>query len=360
MMNELPLKVLFIDRDGTIIYEPEDFQIDDLKKVKFVPGVITVLKELINEGYELVLVSNQDGLGTESFPEEQFELCQNFMLNTLSSEGVTFREIFICPHFENDNCDCRKPKTGLLSEFLTHNNIDTARSYVIGDRGTDIELANKINLPGIKINPNKENAWMQIKDDILHSDSKVSVTRRTNETSITTSVDLSCDRTIDINTGIGFYDHMLEQLAKHSGISVEIVCDGDLHIDEHHTVEDVAITLGDALRRAISTKAGIERYGFVLPMDDALCSVSMDLSGRPFFKFDGEFKRDMIGGLPTELIVHFFYTLSQHLKANIHISVTGDDDHHKAESCFKCFGRAFSQAIKKSSRSGVPSTKGSL
>ena len=184
------------------------------------------------------------------------------------------------------------------------------------------------------------------------------MTRTTNETNITSKVDLSSDRVIDIKTGIGFYDHMLEQLAKHSGISVQIECDGDLHIDEHHTVEDVAITLGDALRRALSTKAGIERYGFTLPMDDALCTVSMDLSGRPYFKFEGEFKREIIGGLPTELIIHFFYTLSQNLKANIHISVNGDDDHHKAESCFKCFGRAFSQAINKSSKSGVPSTKG--
>ena len=359
-MNELPLKVLFIDRDGTIIYEPDDFQVDDLKKVKFVPNVIRVLNELRNEGYELVMVSNQDGLGTESFPQEQFELCQNFMLNTLYSEGVSFREIFICPHFETDNCDCRKPKIGLLSEFLTHNNIDTSRSYVIGDRDTDIELANKLKLPGIKIDPHNENAWIQIKEDILSSDSKATVTRTTNETNITSKVDLSSDRVIDIKTGIGFYDHMLEQLAKHSGISVQIECDGDLHIDEHHTVEDVAITLGDALRRALSTKAGIERYGFTLPMDDALCTVSMDLSGRPYFKFEGEFKREIIGGLPTELIIHFFYTLSQNLKANIHINVNGDDDHHKAESCFKCFGRAFSQAINKSSKSGVPSTKGSL
>ena len=359
-MSELPLKVLFIDRDGTIIFEPDDFQVDDLSKVKFVPNVIGTLKELKNEGYELVMVSNQDGLGTESFPEAQFESCQQFMLDTLSSEDVTFKEIFICAHFENDKCDCRKPKTGLLSEFLTHNNIDTSRSYVIGDRDTDLQLAQKINLPGIKIDPKKENAWLEIKKEIMNLDKKSSVNRKTNETEITSTVDLSSDQRIDIKTGIGFYDHMLEQFAKHSGISVEIKCEGDLHIDEHHTVEDVAITLGDALSSALSTKAGIERYGFTLPMDDAKCSVAIDLSGRPFFKFDGEFTRESIGGLPTELIIHFFYTISQHLKANIHISVTGDDDHHKAEACFKCFGRAFSQAINKTKATGVPSTKGTL
>ena len=335
-MSELPLKVLFIDRDGTIIFEPDDFQVDDLSKVKFVPNVIGTLKELKNEGYELVMVSNQDGLGTESFPEARFEACQQFMLDTLSSEDVTFKEIFICAHFENDKCDCRKPKTGLLSEFLTHNNIDTSRSYVIGDRDTDLQLAQKINLPGIKIDPKKENAWLEIKQEIMSLDKKSSVNRKTNETEITSTVDLSSDQRI------------------------EIKCEGDLHIDEHHTVEDVAITLGDALSRALSTKAGIERYGFTLPMDDAKCSVAIDLSGRPFFKFDGEFTRESIGGLPTELIIHFFYTISQHLKANIHISVTGDDDHHKAEACFKCFGRAFSQAINKTEATGVPSTKGTL
>ena len=231
---------------------------------------------------------------------------------------------------------------------------------MIGDRETDMQLAEKMSIAGIKIDPNKANAWKEIKKEILSIDRKITVSRATNETRITSTVDLSSDHKIDIKTGIGFYDHMLEQFAKHSGISIEIECEGDLHIDEHHTIEDVAITLGDALNRALSTKAGIERYGFTLPMDDAQCTVALDLSGRPFFKFDGQFNRENIGGMPTELIVHFFYTLSQNLKANIHIDVTGEDDHHKAESCFKCFGRAFSQAIKKSSVSGVPSTKGTL
>ena len=359
-MSESPIKIIFIDRDGTIIFEPDDFQVDDLNKVKFVPNVISVLKELQDEGYELVMVSNQDGLGTKSFPQDEFDSCQKFIINTLSSEGVEFREIFICPHFEKDNCDCRKPQAGLLSEFLTHQNIDTSRSYVIGDRDTDLLLAEKINLTGIKIDPFRADAWTEIKSDILSLDKKITVNRKTNETDITTSVDLSSAQKINIKTGIGFYDHMLEQLAKHSGISLEIECNGDLHIDEHHTVEDVAITIGDALYRAMSTKRGIERYGFTLPMDESLCSVTLDLSGRPYFKFEGEFKRENIGGLPTELIKHFFYTLSQNLKANIHISVNGEDDHHKAESCFKCFGRAFSQAIKKSSSIGIPSTKGTL
>ena len=258
-MNELPIKVLFIDRDGTIIQEPDDFQVDDLRKVKFIPNVISALKELSQEGYQLVMVSNQDGLGTKSFPEEQFKLCQEFMLDTLSSEGVTFKEIFICPHFESDNCECRKPKTGLLSEFLTHNNIDTSRSYVIGDRETDMQLAEKMSIAGIKIDPNKANAWKEIKKEILSIDRKITVSRATNETRITSTVDLSSDHKIDIKTGIGFYDHMLEQFAKHSGISIEIECEGDLHIDEHHTIEDVAITLGDALNRALSTKAGIKK-----------------------------------------------------------------------------------------------------
>jgi len=359
-MVDQALKVIFLDRDGTIIYEPEDYQVDDLSKIKLVPNVISSLKKLNNYGYHFVMISNQDGLGTDSFPQESFDKCQSFILDLFSTQGIDFRKILICPHLDEDQCDCRKPKTGLLTEFLTHENIDTARSYVIGDRDTDMLLAERMTIQGIMIDPYEDDVWDKITNEILSVDRQAKVVRKSNETEILTRVNLSASSPISINTGIGFFDHMLEQLAKHSGISIEIDCKGDLHIDEHHTVEDVSITLGEALYRALSDKVGIGRYGFTLPMDDALAQVAIDLSGRPYFKFEGEFKREKIGDLPTELITHFFHTLSQNIKANIHISIKGEDDHHKAEACFKSLGRALLQAIKQTDSGDLPTTKGLL
>ena len=338
----------------------ESLEEDDLSKIKLVPKVISSLKKLNNYGYQFVMVSNQDGLGTDSFPQESFDKCQSFILDLFSTQGIDFRKILICPHFDEDQCDCRKPKTGLLTEFLTHENIDTARSYVIGDRDTDMLLAERMAIQGIMIDPYEDDVWDKIANQILNVDRQAEVLRKSNETEILTRVNLSASSPININTGIGFFDHMLEQLAKHSGISIEIDCKGDLHIDEHHTVEDVSITLGDALYKALSNKVGIGRYGFTLPMDDALAQVAIDLSGRPYFKFEGEFNREKIGDLPTELITHFFHTLSQNMKANIHISIKGEDDHHKAEACFKALGRALLQAIKQTDSGDLPTTKGLL
>ena len=359
-MNNQSQKILFIDRDGTLIHEPEDFQVDLLSKISLVPSVIEALTKLKDSGYLLVMVTNQDGLGTESFPEADFEKCQKFLIDLLSSQNITFEKVFICPHFESDQCDCRKPRTGLLTQFLVDRNIDKARSYVIGDRDTDLQLADNLGLLGIKINPKTEGEWIRISDSILSEDRMAVVSRETNETKIIAAVNLDSSSPLSINTGIGFFDHMIEQLGKHSGISIELKCNGDLEVDQHHTVEDVSITLGQAIKESLSNKRGIGRYGFTLPMDDALATIAIDLSDRPFFKFNGEFRREVIGELPTELVPHFFYTFSQSLGANIHLSVSGEDDHHKIEACFKVLGRALSQALNISGNKDLPSTKGTL
>jgi len=359
-MNNQSQKILFLDRDGTLIAEPEDFQVDSLSKVHFLPNVIQALARLKDSGYLLVMVTNQDGLGSNSFSEADFGRCQNFIIDLLLSQNITFEEIFICPHFESEMCDCRKPRTGLLTQFLVDRNIDKARSYVIGDRDTDLQLANNLGIKGIKINPKNDGEWDRITDTILSRDRMAKVTRETTETQITVIVNLDSSSPLSVNTGIGFFDHMIEQLGKHSGISIDLQCNGDLQVDEHHTVEDVSITLGQAIRESLSNKRGISRYGFTLPMDDALANIAIDLSDRPFFRFKGEFRRENIGELPTELIPHFFYTFSQSLGANIHLSVSGEDDHHKIEACFKVLGRALSQALNVSGNKDLPSTKGML
>ena len=323
-MYKQPQKILFLDRDGTLIYEPEDFQVDSLSKVRLLPDVIQALTKLKDSGYLLVMVTNQDGLGTESFLEVDFERCQDFVIDLLSSQNITFEEVFICPHYESDMCECRKPRTGLLTQFLVDRNIDKTRSYVIGDRDTDLQLADNLGLKAIKINPKNDDEWIRVSDAILSQDRMAVVSRETTETKITAAVNLDSASPLSINTGIGFFDHMIEQLGKHSGISIELQCNGDLEVDEHHTVEDVSITLGQAIKESLSNKRGIGRYGFTLPMDDALATIAIDLSDRPFFKFKGEFRRESIGELPTELVLHFFYTFSQSLGANIHLSVSGE------------------------------------
>jgi imidazoleglycerol-phosphate dehydratase / histidinol-phosphatase len=353
-------RIIFIDRDGTMVIEPPaDKQVDALAKIQLVPGVIPAMLELRDAGYEFVMISNQDGLGTESFPEAAFTESQNFILHLFASQGITFREVFICPHFAEDRCNCRKPLPGLLTPFLRDNAVDRNNSYVIGDRQTDLDLATNIGVSGILIDPEDTGAWARIAKNITRPPRVATVKRKTKETDITVSVDLDTPGIADIDTGIGFYDHMLEQVAKHGGFSLSIKCKGDLEIDEHHTVEDVALALGQAIRNALGDKRGIGRYGFTVPMDEAQASVAIDLGGRPFLVFEGAFDRDTVGGLPTELVPHIFRSLSDTLAAAIHVTVTGENAHHMIEGCFKATGRALRQAFAREGNE-LPSTKGSL
>ena len=350
-------KVLFIDRDGTLIEEPADNQVDALDKVKLYAGVIPALNQLADSGYRLVMVTNQDGLGTASFPEDDFRLCQEFVLDLFASQGILFDEVFVCPHRSEDACDCRKPRTGLLTNFLATTDLDTKRSAVIGDRQTDLQMAEKIGVPGFLISA--DSGWAEVCSALNGQSRQASVERNTKETVIEATVNLDASGPISISTGIGFYDHMLEQIAKHGGFSLQVKCNGDLEVDEHHTVEDTAICLGAAIRGALGDKRGIGRYGFLLPMDESESKVSLDLSGRPFFVFKGEFPRNQVGGLPTELVKHFFQTLSDSLGAALHLEVCGENTHHMVEACFKSVGRALRQAIRLEG-SELPSTKGTL
>jgi imidazoleglycerol-phosphate dehydratase/histidinol-phosphatase len=350
-------KVLFIDRDGTLIEEPPDNQVDALDKIRLVPGVVPALNQLADSGYRFVMVSNQDGLGTDSFPQEDFQRCHDFVLSLFESQGIAFDEIFVCPHRQEDGCDCRKPRTGLLTGYLARTDLDTKRSAVIGDRDTDMQMADRLGLPGYLVSA--ESGWANVCSALNGKGRQAIVERKTNETAIEATVDLDAEGPINVATGIGFYDHMLEQIAKHGGFSLRLRCAGDLEVDEHHTVEDTAICLGTALRDALGDKRGIGRYGFLLPMDESESKVSLDLSGRPFFVFKGEFRRDQVGELPTELVKHFFHTLADSLGAALHIEVNGENSHHMVEACFKSVGRALRQAIRLEG-SELPSTKGTL
>lgn len=354
-------KVLFIDRDGTLIEEPEDFQVDAVDKIQLVAGVIPALLELQQHGFRFVMVSNQDGLGSASFPQDDFDACHDHTLKLFKSQGIAFDEIFICPHLPDENCDCRKPRTGLLTRYLAATDINLPLSAVIGDRATDMELAERIGVRGLLVNTDAAEAmtWQDIVVLLCHSDRIADVTRNTNETRISASVNLDAPGKVNINTGIGFYDHMLEQIAKHGGFSLSLSCEGDLDVDEHHTVEDTAICLGNALRQALDNKFGAGRYGFVVPMDESEASVVLDLSGRAAFKFSADFPRDNVGELSTEMVEHFFRSLAESLRAALHLKVEGENTHHMVEACFKATGRALRQAI---SRSGteLPTTKGIL
>ncbi len=354
-------KILFIDRDGTLIHEPEDFQVDALEKVKLVEGVIPALLRLRDHGYRFVMVSNQDGLGTNAFPTEQFEQCHTHLLDILRSQGIKFDEIFICPHLPEDRCDCRKPATGLLTAYLAKTALDLERCAVIGDRETDIELAKRLAIPGFLVSANGDYAetWPGIADCLCSADRKASIARNTRETKIRCSVNLDSSVPTAIDTGIGFFDHMLEQIARHGGFSLDVKCSGDLHIDEHHTVEDVALCLGTALREALGDKRGIGRYGFVLPMDESEAHTAIDLSGRSSFVFEGKFPRDQVGTMSTEMVRHFFQSLADALGAAIHIRVSGENTHHMVEACFKSVGRALRPALQIESNE-LPSTKGIL
>jgi imidazoleglycerol-phosphate dehydratase/histidinol-phosphatase len=355
----MAMNVLFIDRDGTLVEEPPDEQVDSLEKIRFMPGVFAALSELKRRGYRFVMVTNQDGLGTPSLPQAAFDKPHEFILEAFRSQGIEFDAIFVCPHFKTDGCSCRKPRTGLLERFMREVPVDLAASAVIGDRDTDLQLATNLGVRGfrVRVGGNAEETWPEIVRALTARRARVE--RRTKETNIYVAVDLDATGPIQIATGIGFFDHMLEQLAKHGGFSLQLTCQGDLQIDEHHTVEDCALALGEALRRALGSKVGIARYGFLLPMDEAQAQVAIDLSGRAFAQFSGHFTREAVGGLPTELVPHFFRSLADSLGAAIHVSVTGENTHHMIEGCFKAVGRALRQALRRESEE-LPSTKGVL
>lgn len=367
-------KVLFIDRDGTLIFEPEDFQIDSFAKLKFLPFVFSSLSKIAKDlDYELVMVSNQDGLGTESFPEETFHPVQNFILQTLESEDVTFAEIYIDRSFGHENKPTRKPKTGMLTKYFS-DGYDLKNSYVIGDRETDIQLAKNLGAKAIFIkNPNFElnekdetvsltaNDWRDIYEFLRLPERKVLHQRKTKETNILIELNLDGKGVAEISTGIHFFDHMLEQIAKHGLIDLKIRCNGDLHIDEHHTIEDVAITLGEAFSLALLDKRGMERYGFCLPMDDCLAQVAIDFGGRNWIVWEADFKREKIGEMPTEMFFHFFKSFSDKALCNLNIKAEGTNEHHKIEGIFKAFAKAIKLAVKRDAMSNqLPSTKGVL
>lgn len=373
-------KALFIDRDGTIIAEPADEQIDSLEKLTFVPGAISGLKTLTGLGFDLVLATNQDGLGTDSFPENTFWPAHEKMLATLGGEGVAFDDQLIDRTFEADNAPTRKPRTGMFGNYLG-GEYDLAASYVIGDRVTDVLLARNLGARGILLSPAAEGAqmlakagvadacalvtdsWAEIADFIRRGERRVEIRRETRETQIAVRLDLDGrgDFNGQISTGLRFLDHMLAQIAHHGGVALAVDAQGDLDIDEHHTMEDVAITLGEAIDRALGSKAGIARYGFALPMDDCRALVLLDFGGRIDFEWDAEFRRERVGDVPTEMFRHFFHALCCAARCNLQISARGENDHHKAEAIFKAFARALRMAV---ARQGfgydIPSSKGVL
>ena len=352
-------KIAFLDRDGCLIIEPADEQVDRLDKVALVPGVIPALLRLRDAGYEFVMVTNQDGLGTPAFPQAAFQQVQDFVLGLFESQGITFGRIFVCPHRPDAGCTCRKPSPGLLGDFLATVTLDRDRSFVAGDRATDLEFARNIGVQGFRVDPADPGSWPRIAHALVDRPRTATVQRQTRETNISASVDLDAETPVSIHTGIGFFDHMLEQIAKHGGFSLTIDCAGDLQVDEHPTVEDVALALGEALRNALGDKRGINRFGFLLPMDETEAQISLDLSGRAYLVFDGKFPRAEVGQLPTELVPHFFRSVADSLGANLHIAVRGQNTHHMVEACFKGFGRTLRQAMTRAG-SSLPSTKGTL
>jgi imidazoleglycerol-phosphate dehydratase/histidinol-phosphatase len=351
-------KILFLDRDGCLIVEPPDEQIDSYAKLDLVPGVVAALQRCVVAGYELVMVTNQDGLGSASFPEETFRGPQELLLRILASQGIAFAEVLVDRSFPHEGLDTRKPGVGLLRHYLADDGWSRAASAVIGDRQSDMQLAANLGVRGLRIGP-QGLCWEEAAHRLLDAPRVATVSRRTRETSIDVAVDLDRVAEPSIRTGLGFFDHMLEQLGKHGGFALVLACAGDTEVDEHHTVEDCALALGQALRQALGDKRGIGRYGFTLPMDEALASAALDLSGRPCFVFEGSFPRERVGELPTELVGHFFRSLCEALGANLHLSVRGENAHHMVEACFKVVARALRQALRREG-SELPSTKGAL
>lgn len=350
-------KYLFIDRDGTLLAEPDDKQVDSLDKWALVRGVIPALLRFKAAGYRFVLVSNQDGLGSASFPRKDFDPPQKLLLDTLASQGVEFESVRICEHIDADRCACRKPRVGLLMDFLRDTAWNRAQSAVIGDRATDLELAENLGIRGCLLN--EQNDWASVAEALLNLDRNAQVLRNTNETQVRVAVNLDQDAPVNITTGIAFLDHMLEQVAVHGGFALEVCCQGDLSVDDHHSVEDVALSLGEAVRRALGDRRGIGRYGFVLPMDESLAQAALDLSGRPCCRVEADFPAQRVGGMATEMVLHFFGSLAQALGAALHLSVRGENTHHMVEALFKATGRCLRQAVQRGG-GDVPSSKGML
>ena len=380
----MPKKVLFIDRDGTIIMEPPvTNQLDAFSKLEFYPNVFEYLIKIVKElDYDLVMVTNQDGLGTDAFPEDAFWPIQNFVVKTFESEGVVFSEVLIDRTFPHENKNTRKPGVGMLKHYFDEEKYDLKNSFVIGDRLTDVELAKNLGCHAIFINNfqelgtgeitvSKENLkkvisletqkWEEIYNFLKLPQRKYSHSRNTNETKIEVEINLDGNGKADIKTGLGFFDHMLQQVARHSGMNLKINCNGDLHIDEHHTIEDVALAFGEAMQSALGDKRGIERYGFLLPMDDCLAQVAIDFGGRSWLVWNVEFKREKIGEMPTEMFYHFFKSFSDASKSNINIKAEGTNEHHKIEAIFKAFAKAIKMAIRRDPlNNSLPTTKGIL
>lgn len=360
-------KVLFIDRDGTLIIEPEDEQIDSLEKLEFYPKVFRNLSRIAGElEYELVMVTNQDGLGTSSFPEETFWPTQQKVIKAFENEGVHFSEILIDRSFPHENLPTRKPGTGMLTHYLK-GGYDLENSYVIGDRITDVQLAENMNCKSILLSNNPYPSatlcttdWGEIYQYLKDEPRKGVVHRKTSETDIFVEVNLDGSGKSDISTGVGFFDHMLHQISRHGNMDLTIHMDGDLQVDEHHTIEDTGIALGEAFVQALGKKKGVERYGFLLPMDDCLAQVAIDFGGRPWLVWEAEFNREFVGDLPTEMCMHFFKSFSDNARCNLNIKAEGDNEHHKIESIFKAFARAIKMAVKRDGTEGIPSTKGTI
>ena len=359
-MNNLKKRALFIDRDGTLIVEPPvTEQVNNLEELEFLPGVIRNLYFIRKSlDFEFVIVTNQDGLGTEAYPQENFDLVQGKMLKTFENEGILFDDILIDTSYPSDGKPTRKPGTAMLTKYM-NGDYDLANSYVIGDRQTDLELARNLGCKGILLDENTN--WDKIAELIFAGERIATVTRKTKETDIYVSINLDGTGKCSISTGLGFFDHMLEQIGKHSGSDLEIRVKGDLHVDEHHTIEDTAIALGEALLKALGDKCGIERYGFCLPMDDCLCSVAIDFGGRPWLVYDAKFTREKIGDMPTEMFLHFFKSLSDAARMNLNIKAEGDNEHHKIEGIFKALAKAIRMAVRRDIyKYELPSTKGML
>ncbi|MDQ3494561.1 MAG: bifunctional histidinol-phosphatase/imidazoleglycerol-phosphate dehydratase HisB [Pseudomonadota bacterium] len=354
--------LLFVDRDGTLIEEPADFQVDAYAKLRLCAGVIPALLHLRDAGYAFVMVSNQDGLGSDAFPQADFDGPHALMLQVFESQGIRFRDVLIDRSLPADSAPTRKPGLGLVTSLLQDRSIDWARSAMVGDRDTDLLFARNLGIRGFQLRTpdfGGEWDWAGIAHALADTPRQAVVERQTRETRLRIVLDL--DRAADpvVHTGLPFFDHMLEQLGKHGGFALEVQAEGDLHIDEHHTVEDTGLALGQALREALGDKRGIGRYGFTLPMDESLASAALDLGGRPYFVFDGAFRRERVGDLPTELVAHFFRSLCDTGAINLHLQVRGDNDHHQVEACFKAVARALRQAVARSGHE-LPTTKGAL